>query len=142
MPLAVKLLAGGLGLLAVIYGLTLFRDHEDPSTAHAPVSESQAALVPPSVAPAATPTLHDVLASAPMTSASVQLVAASPSASAALATPMAPSIATRMKSVVAAINGHKAQTASPSSSAVQPNVAAALVPAAPAPAVPADSAVK
>jgi hypothetical protein len=51
---------------------------------------------------------------------------------------MMPHLAERMKSVVAAIQGHKAQVA-PGTSAAQPNVAAALLPVSGAPA---DSAVK
>jgi len=57
--------------------------------------------------------------------------------------PMMPHLAERMKSVVAAIQGHKVQAA-PGTSAAQPNVAAALLPvnAAPVNAGPGDSAVK
>ncbi len=137
MPLAVKLLAGGLGLLAAVYGLTLFRDHKDADAARTPGAPgSQAALVAPSIAPV--PASPEVPANAPgTTSASAALAPASVSASAS-AMPMMPHLAERMKSVVAAIQGQKAQGAS-GSSAAQPNVAAALVPVNVAPA---DSAVK
>jgi hypothetical protein len=137
MPLALKLLAGGLGLLAAVYGLTLFRDHKDADAAQPPSAPgSHAALGAPSIAPV--PASPDALASTPVTpSASARWAAASVSASAS-AMPMMPHLAERMKSVVAAIQGHKAQGAS-GTSAAQPNVAAALVPVN---AAPADSAVK
>ncbi|HEY5372616.1 MAG TPA: hypothetical protein VIK01_02980 [Polyangiaceae bacterium] len=139
MPLAVKLLAGGLGLLAAVYGLTLFRDHKDADAAQPPSAPgSLAALAAPSIAP-----VPASLANAPgTTTASAALAAASVSAGAS-AMPMMPHLAERMKSVVAAIHGHKAQVA-PGTSAAQPNVAAALLPvnAAPVNAAPADSAVK
>ncbi|HEX3852987.1 MAG TPA: hypothetical protein VHW01_18620 [Polyangiaceae bacterium] len=130
MPLAVKLLAGGLGLLVVVYGLTLFRDHKDadavrPSSA----PESQAALVAPSIAPV--PASHDTLARAPATIPSVP-VAAAPASASASAVPMMPHLAARMKSLVAKIQSHKADGTA-GTSAVQPNVAAALVPANAAP---------
>ncbi len=43
MPLAVKLLGLGLGLLGLVYGLTLFRDHKslrDPAVAPANLTGS------------------------------------------------------------------------------------------------------
>ncbi|HEX7453227.1 MAG TPA: hypothetical protein VF294_13120 [Polyangiaceae bacterium] len=137
MPLAVKLLAGGLGLLAAVYGLTLFRDHKDADAAQPRSAPgSQAALVVPSIAPI--PASPEPLANAPgATSAGAALAAASVSAGAS-AMPMIPHLAERMKSVVAAIQRHKAQVA-PGTSAAQPNVAAALLPVN---AAPADSAVK
>src|SRR5882724_9139818 len=68
MPLAVKLLVAGLGLLGALYGLTLLRDHKDADAARAPVvPESQAALVPPSTAPIPAPV------DAPVTSPSSQV---------------------------------------------------------------------
>jgi hypothetical protein len=132
MPLAVKLLAGGLGLLVIVYGLTLFRDHKDAEAARAPVApESQAALADPSIAPVTTP--NEALASAEVTSASSPVAAASLSASASRS-PMLPLLAQRMKSVVAALQAQKAAGVLPSTSAVQPNLAAALVPPSTAPA--------
>jgi len=137
MPLAVKLLAGGLGLLVLVYGLTLFRDHKDAEAARAPAApESQATLVAPGVAPV--PASNQALASSPVTSASAPIAAASVSPGAS-SMPVMPQLAQRMKSVVAAIQGRKAHGAAPSTSAVQPNIAAALVPTN---AAPADSAVK
>ena len=130
MPLAVKLLAGGLGLLVIVYGLTLFRDRKDAEAARIPAApEAEASLVAPPVAPL--PAWSAALASAPA-------IAVSANASAS-GMPMMPQLAQRMKSVVAAIQGHKPNAAAPSTSAVQPNVAAALGPANTAPA---DSAVK
>ena len=132
MPLAVKLLAGGLGLLVVVYGLTVFRDHKDADAARAPVApESEAALTDPGIAPVTVPS--EALASAPVTRESSPVAEASPSASAARL-PMMPLLAQRMKAVVAAIQAHKAAGTPPSTSAVQPNVAAALLPPSSAPA--------
>jgi hypothetical protein len=127
MPLAVKLLVAGLGLLGALYGLTLLRDHKDAGAARAPVvPESQAALVPPSVAPTSMP------ADAPaVTSPSLQVAAAPASGSASAPPGTMPLIAKRVKAAVAAL-AHKPQGLQPDASAVQPNVAAALVPAAPA----------
>jgi hypothetical protein len=131
MPLAVKLLGAGLGLLGALYGLTLLRDHKDADAARAPVmpeSESPVALVPPSVAPIAP---VDALANAPaVTSPSSQVAAASASGSASAPAGTMPLIAKRMKAVVAAL-AHKPQGPQPDTSAAQPSVAAALVPAAP-----------
>ena len=131
MPLAVKLLMAGLGLLSALYGLTLLRDHKDADVARAPVvAESQATLVPPSVASAAAPV--EAPASAPgVTSPGSSLAPASASSSASASAGTMPLIAKRMKAVVAAL-AHKSPGAQPDTSAAQPNVAAALVPAAPA----------
>jgi hypothetical protein len=126
MPLAVKLLMAGLGLLSALYGLTLLRDHKDADVARAPVvAESQAALVPPSAAPVEVPANASAA-----TSPSSQIAAASASGSASAPTGTMPLIAKRMKAVVAAL-AHKPPGAQPDTSAAQPNVAAALVPAAP-----------
>ncbi len=113
MPLAVKLLAAGIGLLGALYGLTVLRDHKDVDAAHASaVPESQAAL-------------------APLTSPSSQVAAASVSASAAAPAAEMPLIAKRVKAVVDALHARKSPGAQPDASAGQPNVAAALIPVAP-----------
>jgi hypothetical protein len=136
MPLAVKLLAAGLGLLGALYGLTLLRDHKDAEAAHVPpVPESQAALIPPSAAPV--PASVDAPGSAALTTPSSQVAAASASGGAAEPAGTMPLIAKRVKAVVGALHGKKTLGAQPETSAVQPNLAAALVPAAPS-----DSAVK
>jgi hypothetical protein len=51
MPLAVKLLGGGLLLLGVVYGLTLFRDHRSDADATQPPAETDTSLVVASPAP-------------------------------------------------------------------------------------------
>jgi hypothetical protein len=103
LPLPVKLLGVGLGLLGALYGLTLLRDHKDAVPTHF-TPESQAALVVPSPAPATSP---------------------SASGSAAL-------LAARVKAATEAINARKLFSAAPNSSAGQPNAAAALLPPEPA----------
>ncbi|HEY3664489.1 MAG TPA: hypothetical protein VGL19_00770 [Polyangiaceae bacterium] len=142
MPLAVKLLAGGLGLLIAVYGLTLLRDRKDSDGARAPSGpDSQAALIAPhtelpnaGLVPASPVAMEAAVPSSP-------LAAASPSAS--TSTAMMPMVATRVKSVMAAIQAHKPLNAQLAASAGQPNVAAALVPpaapaAAPAPVAPSE----
>jgi hypothetical protein len=101
LSLPVKLLGVGLGLLGALYGLTLLRDHKDAVPTHF-TPESQAALVVPSPARVASP---------------------SPSASSSAAL-----LAARVKAATEAINARKLFSAPASSSAGQPNAAAALLP--------------
>jgi hypothetical protein len=127
MPLAVKLLLAGVGLLGALYGLTLLRDHKD-ATSRARRSSPRAKRR------SCHPALHRLKcpASAPgVTSPSSQIAAASASGSASAPTGTMPLIAKRMKAVVAAL-AHQPPGAQPDTSAAQPNVAAALVPPAPA----------
>jgi hypothetical protein len=129
MPLAVKLLALGVALLGAVYGLTLLRDHKDTDVARSqPGPETQAALVAPSLAPIASAVPETAVAAAPDATQPSAIAAASAPAR----TPTMPTIANRVKSLVATIQSRNALTAQPDASAGKPSdAAAALIPPAP-----------
>jgi hypothetical protein len=78
MPLAVKLLAGGLLLLGIVYGLTLFRDHRASTEA----VESPAETDSPGAAASSPPTSAVVGSDSPGTNARNVLTPAAQSAAA------------------------------------------------------------
>jgi pyruvate dehydrogenase E2 component (dihydrolipoamide acetyltransferase) len=146
MPLAVKLLGGGLLLLGVIYGLTLFRDHRNSADATQPPAETDTSLAVANPAP--------VRATVPVGSSSVAATAAAvttadpplaEASSSALRVPSAPPplpARVRAKPTVSApIAPKKPSETSRAGAAVQPSnlaqVALPPAPVAPAPAAPA-----